>query len=129
MDFELDYKILLDDIARRLCSRAPLVVVLRLHDVPNYKSCQPYLYNPNVQIYHTKDIVSLEKKIWLMFLSGISLYFRYLENVRRSRMNDGSIHIFCSRVSYRPSIDDVNVFHFHLLIIGYRTSHFLYSRV
>ena len=125
MDFGLDYKILLDDIARRLCSRAPLVVVLRLHDVPNYKSCQPYLYNPNVQIYHTKDIVSLGKKR-LMFHSGISLYFRYLGNVRRSRMNDGSIHIFCSRVGYRPSIDDVNVFHFHLLIIGYRTRWLLF---
>ena len=115
MGFELDCKISLDDIARRLCSRAPLVVKLRLHDVPNYKSCQLYLYNPNVQIFHTKDIASLDKKSKILVET---LGRNNLENVRRSHMNDGSIHIFCSRAGYHPSIDDVNVFHFHLLING-----------
>ena len=73
MDFELDCNRLLDDIARRLCLRAPLVVELRLHDVPNYKFGQLYLYSPNVQIFHTKDISSLNRSVSELYQLGVKL--------------------------------------------------------
>ena len=73
MDFELDCNILLGDIARRLCSTAPLVVELRLHDVPNYKLGQLYLYSPNVQIFHTKDISSLNRSVSKLYQLGVKL--------------------------------------------------------
>ena len=65
---------------------------------------------PNSWAYPSRVWILVKLKGWVL---------NYLENVGRIRMNGGSIHIFCWRVSFRPSIDDVNVFHFHLLINGY----------
>ena len=48
------------------------MVELRLHDVPNYKLGQLYLYNPNVQISHTKDISSLNRSVSELY-QGVGL--------------------------------------------------------